>query len=450
MRVGRLMRAGSVVGAAALVLAGSSAFGAFQRTKIPPASGAALDEFGNAVAISGTVAVVGAWKANEKGLDSGAAYVYTRLGSAWNQQAKLVAPDGAAGDAFGWSVAVSGDTVVIGAHLDDDKGLDSGSAYIFTRAASIWSLQKKLVAADGATLDHFGHSVAITGLTAVIGARDDDSATKTDSGSAYVFTRSGATWSQQSKLTASDAGAGDGFGHAVAIAGETVIVGAPADNIDPTPATDKGSAYVFTRSGTSWSQQKKLVATDALASDRFGNSVALASDTAIVGAKFDDNGTAVNQGSAYAFTRSGVDWTQQAKLVAADGAAGDLFGQSVAVVGDTAIIGAYEDKALDTNSGSVYVFTRTGMTWAQLTKVTPTPTQNKKGDKFGGAVAMTGDFAVIGAQFDDSTGAADMGAVYMYEYVGCTPTEVTLLVALGPDMARIIAELLCGIHVLPA
>jgi hypothetical protein len=446
------MRAGSVLGAAALMLAGTSAFGAFQRQRILPSPpGAALDEFGASASISGTIAVVGAPKGDGRVADSGAAFAFSRIGNAWSQQAKLfAAADGAAGDAFGFSVATAGDTTVIGAYLDDDKGIDSGSAYIFTRLGSLWSQQAKILAPDGAAGDWFGHSVAISGTTVVIGARTDDaSATKLDSGSAYVYTRSGATWSQQAKLTASDTGGGDTFGHAVGIAGETIVVGANNDNFEPAPASAKGSAYVFVRSGTTWSEQKKLMATDATTDDRFGSAVAIAGDTVLVGAKYDDKDTAkTNSGSAYTFTRAGTAWTQQAKLEAADSTKDDFFGHSVALSGDTAIIGAFGDKVIDTNSGSSYVFTRLGTSWTEQSKVTPLDAA--KGDKFGSSVALAGDMAIIGAQFDDEGGLVDRGAAYVFEYVGCTGSQQQVLLLLDAATARIVAEQVCGLHVLPA
>jgi hypothetical protein len=290
------------------------------------------------------------------GTSQNTAYVFTRSGTTWSQQAKLVPADGAAGDSFGWSVAISsdGNTAIIGAYGDDDKGSDSGSAYVFTRSGTTWSQQAKLVAADGAAGDYFGNSVAISsdGNTAIIGAYADDT-----KGSAYIYIRSGTTWSQQAKLVAADGAAGDYFGNSVAISsdGNTAIIGAYYDDT-------KGSAYIYIRSGTTWSQQAKLVPADGAAGDSFGWSVAISSDgnTAIIGAYGDDDKGA-NSGSAYIYIRSGTTWSQQAKLVAADGTAGDYFGISVAISGDgnTAIIGAsYKTDSAGSNHNIVYVFTR--------------------------------------------------------------------------------------------
>ncbi len=194
----------------------------------------------------------------------------------------------------------------------------------------------QLIASDGVQTDRFGISVAISGDTAVIGAFFDDVGAGVFQGSVYVFTRNGATWTQQQHLVASDGAAGDQFGVRVALDGDTAVVGAYI-------AGNQGSAYVFTRSGTTWTQQQKLVASDGAAGDRFGRSVALDGDTAVVGANRDAVGATGDQGSAYVFTRSGTTWTEQQHLVASDGAAGDQFGVGVALDGNTAVVGARED-----------------------------------------------------------------------------------------------------------
>ena len=208
--------------------------------------------------------------------------------SAWAttpvEMAKLIAEDSASNDFFGFSIALSDDTAVIGALRDDDNGVDSGSVYVFTRFGTNWSQQTKFTATDSGAGDEFGGHVALDGDIAVIGARHDDDK-GVDSGSAYVFTRSGTAWSQQAKLTASDGAAGDEFGYSVAISGDTAVIGAPRDD---DKSDDSGSAYVFTRSGSTWSQQAKLEATDGAAGDVFGISVAISGDTVVIGADLAD------------------------------------------------------------------------------------------------------------------------------------------------------------------
>ncbi len=388
--------------------------------KLLAADGAAGDQFGYSVALSGDTALIGARFDDHdvNGLESGSAYVFTRSGTIWSQQAKLTAADGAAGDWFGVRVAISGDTAVVTADADDDdvNGVDSGSVYVFTRSGTTWSLQAKLTAADGAPVDLFGYSVALSGDTAVFGAKfDDDDVNGVDSGSAYVFTRSGTIWSQQAKLIAADGAPGDEFGYSVALSGDTAVITANADD-DDINGVDSGSAYVFTRSGTTWSQRAKLTAADGAAGDLFGVRAALSGDTALIGAHFDDDdANGGDSGSAYVFTRSGTTWSQQAKLTAADGAAGAWFGYSVALSGDTALIGAHfnDNDVNGVDSGSAYVFTRSGTTWSQRAKLTAA--DGAAGDQFGGKVAISGDTALIGARLvDDVVKGVDSGSAYVF------------------------------------
>jgi len=318
--------------------------------KLLAADGASSDYFGYAVAIDGDTVVVGAYQDGDKGIGSGSAYVFTRTGGTWTQQAKLVPADGAAYDRFGSAVAVDADTIVVGAHQDDDKGSASGSAYVFTRTGGTWTQQAKLVPADGTAGDYFGFAVAVDADTIVVGAYGDDDK-GADSGSAYVFTRTGATWTQQAKLTAPDGTANDYFGHAVAVDAGTIVVGAYGDD---DKGDYSGSAYVFTRTGGTWTQQAKLVPADGAAYDDFGTAVAINANTIVVGAhKDDDKGT--DSGSVYVFVRTGATWAQQAKLTAPDGTAGDWFGRAVAVDGDTIVVGAPYDDDKGDNSGSVWV-----------------------------------------------------------------------------------------------
>ncbi|MCZ7683466.1 MAG: FG-GAP repeat protein [Sandaracinaceae bacterium] len=204
------------------------------------------------------------------------------------EQAKLEASDGAANDQLGWSVALDGDTALVAAvHDDTSGGTDAGSAYVFVRSGTAWTQQAKLEASDGAASDYFGISVALDGDTALVGARADDTSGGTNAGSAYVFVRSGTTWTAQTKLEASDGAAGDAFGYSVALDGDSALVGAPYD--DTSRGTNAGSAYLFVRSGTTWTRQARLEAGDGAAEDRFGISVALDGDTALAGAEYGDH-----------------------------------------------------------------------------------------------------------------------------------------------------------------
>jgi len=244
-------------------------------------------------------------------------------GGQWPQRDHLFADDAAVHDLFGRSVATSGDTIVVGAALDSTAaGTRAGSAYVFTRTGGTWSQQGHLFADDAAAGDEFGDSVAISGDTIVVGAYGDVNAAGDIAGSAYVFTRTGTTWSQQDHLFADDAAAGDNFGYSVAIDGDTIVVGAYSD--DTAAGADAGSAYVFTRTGSTWSQQDHLFADDAAAYDYFGGSVAIDGDTIVVGANWDDTIVGIYAGSAYVFIRSGSTWSQQQHLFADDAVSDDL------------------------------------------------------------------------------------------------------------------------------
>jgi len=274
------------------------------------------------------------------------------------EEAKLTASDGAASDYFGWSVALSGDTALVGADNNDDDGANSGSAYIFERnnsGADNWGEVKKLTASDGAAGDIFGYSVGLSGDTALVGAWGDDSG----QGAAYLFERNTGgvdNWGEVAKLTASDGAASDSFGSSVSLSGDTALVGAPYNDTF-------GSAYIFKRNSggvDNWGQTKIITASDSAAGDEFGSSVALSGDTALVGAYFDDDDGA-NSGSAYIFERNdgGADnWGEVKKLTASDAAAGDDFGRSVALDGDTALVGARDGDGAIADSGSAYIFER--------------------------------------------------------------------------------------------
>ncbi len=324
-----------------------------QQAKLTATDGAANDTFGGKVALFGDTAVIGAAFEDAKGVNSGSAYVFNRTGTDWHQKVKLVADDTTAGDAFGQSIALSDDIIVIGAPRDDDKGNDSGAVYVFTKSGTNWIQKAKLTASDGAAGDVFGISIALSGDTIIVGADLNDEKAL-NAGAVYVFTRSGNIWLQQAKLMAADGADTDIFGVRVALSGDTALISARRDD-DDVMGVDSGSAYIFTRTGTTWQQKAKLAASDGAADDRFGRSVALVGDHAVIGAMFQgDNGE--KSGSAYIFSRSGNMWHEKAKLLAKDGAAGDAFGWSIGLSGHTAVIGATRDDDNGDNSGSAYIF----------------------------------------------------------------------------------------------
>ena len=329
-----------------------------QTAKLVADDAAMNDYFGGSVSVSGSTVVVGAREAGAS--HSGSVYVFEKNDAGtWAQTTVLADADGAVGDSFGFTVSVSGPIIVVGAGWDDDAGTNSGSAYVFEKSDDgTWAQTAKLVADDAAAGDSFGFTVSVSGSTVVVGAWLDDDAGSSDSGSAYVFEKSDdGTWAQTAKLVAADAAAGDRFGVSVTVSGSTIVVGAYMDH-SGSNSGNSGSAYVFEKSDDGqWAQAAKLVADDAAAGDQFGISVSVSGSTVVVGARQDDDDAASNSGSAYVFEKSDDGtWAQAAKLVADDGAAEDWFGESVSVSGSTVVVGAWQDDDDGSDSGSGYIW----------------------------------------------------------------------------------------------
>ena len=395
------------------------------------------------------------------------------------QQEYLKASNTNASDQFGYAVAVSGDTVVVGAPyeasnatgIDGDESDNSlsgaGAAYIFVRSGTTWSQQAYVKSSNTGQNDHFGWVVEVSGDTVVVGAPDEDSNatgidgnqsdnSKSAAGAVYVFVRSGTTWSQQAYVKASNTGADDKFGYAIAVSGDTVVAGALGEDSNATgidgnesdnSAFSAGAAYVFVRSGTTWSQQAYVKASNTGFGDLFGRSVAVSGDTVVVGAYNEaSNATGIegNQsdnsksgaGAAYVFVRSGTTWSQQAYVKASNTDAFDYFGWSVAVSGDTVVAGAFYESSNATGingnesdnsvfgSGAAYVFVRSGTTWSQQAYVKASNTDSQ--DTFGSSVAVSGDTVVVGAlgEASNATGidgdqgddsAVSAGATYVVD-----------------------------------
>ncbi|MGC1378892.1 MAG: hypothetical protein WA821_21855, partial [Anaerolineales bacterium] len=442
------------------------------------------DNFGYSVALDGDTLAVGAYyeDSNATGVngnqwynsagDSGAVYVFTRSGGVWSQQAYVKASNTEAGDYFGQSVALSGDTLAVGTWHEsssttgvngnqaDNSALHSGAVYVFTRSGTAWSQQAYVKASNAEADDKFGQSVALSGDTLAVGAPGESSdATgvngdqannlETRAGAVYVFTRSGTAWSQQAYVKASNTQYNARFGGSVALDGDTLAVGGAAEMV-----------YVFTRSGTTWSQQAYLKSSYTGPDYLFGESVALSGDTLAVGAPGESsNATGVNgnqadysvpgSGAVYVFTRNGVDWSQQAYVKASNTDYGDWFGWSVALSGDTLAVGAYYEDSRATgangdqadnsapNAGAVYVFTRSGATWSQQAYVKASNTYPS--NWFGWSVAVSGDTLAVGAlgESSNATGvngdqannlALSSGAVYIDPAIPpVTPTPTVTL-----------------------
>lgn len=372
----------------------------------PPNQYSFADIFGFSVAISGERAIVGSPSDDTVVGDlAGSAYLFDV--TTGQELFKLTASDAAQSDRFGQSVAISGNRAIIGGHFNDDVGDASGSAYLFdvTTGQELF----KLTASDAASNDTFGNAVAISGNRAIIAAHFDDDK-GFSSGSAYLFNV--ATGKQLFKLTASDGAAHDHFGESVAISGNRAIVGASEENFRT------GSAYLF--NVTTGKQLFKLTASDGAANDNFGISVMISGNTAIVGAPYDDDAGNAS-GSAYLFDVTTGD--QLMKLTADDAAAADIFGRSVAISGNTAIVGAHGDNDAGNSSGSVYLFDVT--TGEQLVKLSASDGTER--DYFGFSVAISGNRAIAGAYGDD---VANGGSGSAYLLAVPEPSSI-LLAAFG-------------------
>ncbi len=467
-----------------------------QQAYLKASNTAAGDYFGLSVSISGDTVVVAAPyedsaatgvngnQADNSASGSGAAYVFVRTGATWSQQAYLKASNSEKSDSFGNSVSISGDTVVVGADYEDSAATGvngnqadnsanmSGAAYVFVRTGTSWSQQAYLKASNTQTYDLFGNSVSISGDTVVVGAMAESSAatgvngnqadnSAFQAGAAYVFVRTGVTWSQQAYLKASNTDGSDWFGESVSVCGNTLVVGADKEDSAATGvngneadnnAWDSGAVYVFVRSGPTWSQQAYLKAPNTGAFDSFGHVASVSGDTVLVGAyEEDSSATGVNgnqadngatdSGAAYVFVRSGTTWSQQAYLKASNTETNDGFGRSVSVSGDTVVVGARSEASATTGvngnqadnsalvSGAAYVFGRNGATWSQQAYLKASNTGAF--DSFGHALAVSGNTLVVasdgessaatgvnGNQADNSAPSA--GAVYVFDLCSST------------------------------
>ena len=362
-----------------------------QQAELTDTSGGAYDRFGKSVGIDDATAIVGN--------DESEAFVFTKSGSTWSQQQKIT--NSASG--FGYAADVSGDYAVVGAY-------GASTAYVYYRSGTTWSLQATLTGTSGT---HFGWSAAIDGDTVVVGAPEEDT-TASNSGAIYVYTRSGTTWSLQgSMIKASDASGSSHLGYSVDIDGDNIIAGAYKDN------ASFGAAYVFTRSGTTWSQQQKLTSTNPSSganksSEQFGYSVGISGNTCAVGAWFERT-TYGDSGAVWIFDRSGTTWGTPTQIKASDAAASDRFGSSVAIDGNRMVAGALFEDTTAGGAGQAYLFSRSGSTWSEDDKVQGANVMSYA--MLGSSAAISDKTAIIAAveQTSGSGGSqAGAGAAYIF------------------------------------
>jgi len=373
--------------------------------EIIPIDGAASDEFGTSIAISGDTAVFGA-PGDDAGIGSAYVFRYDEV-EGWVEEQTLTATGGAAGDRFGNSVGISGDTIVVGAEMDDDddNGAQAGAAYVFRFNGETWAQEARLTASDGAADDNFGHVVGVSGNSIVVGAYLADLDSVIDAGAAYAFQRSGTIWSPKGKLIEPDARASNQFGSSVAISGDTIAVGSPYQY-------DAGRVYAFRYNEGSWSQEFMF----ANAGGQFGSSVSLSGDVLAIGAmNADGEGNGLEAGTAFVYRRrGGVSWVGEARLSASNGRANDHFGTSVTVSDDTLLVSA---PGHETPFGVAYMFWYDGSSWGEREVDTldePDGHFLNRYVGFGAAIALSGDLALVGSPYSDVNGT-DSGKAHYFK-----------------------------------
>jgi hypothetical protein len=362
----------------------------------PPVNRTALDasnsdRFGSSVAIHGDYAIAGSPNATIGSKEmQGAAYIFFRTSEGWNQQAKLVAADGGAFHYFGQAVAIYGNYAAISSTTSS-----AGCVYIFERSGTNWVQQAKIIAADVQPGDDFGKALSLSGDRVLIGAQYDDVGANIDQGSAYIFKRNGAVWTQEAKLAGLSGAANDEFGHSVCIDADYAIVGVAKDDVGLNP--DQGSAYVYVYGGGTWTLQTKLVYASGKADDKFGYSVSINQNYAVIGAPWADDPVSA-QGAAYIFTRTGAAWTMTQKILATDPMPDDNFGYHLSTNGNYILIGSsYGDFLPGDNHGSssLYLFNNSH---ASLVKKIH-DVDGSENDGFGNKVSIDGQRYIIGAPY---------------------------------------------------
>lgn len=410
-----------------------------QAIKLTASDRTSEDFFGYAIAIYGDYAIIGAPYDDKDALsqnsltNSGSAYIFKNNSGNWSQIQKITADDRAEWDMFGYSVSMFGDYAIVGA---EGTNTGAGSVYVFKNESGTWTQIQKLNASDGSSQDYFGHSVSIYADHIIVGAVGDSedlngSSYMKHAGSAYIFRNSSDTWTQLQKISPSDRNEEDRFGGSVAINRDYAIIGSLADDEDSNGnnyAPNAGSAYIYKLDNGTWNQSQKITADDREGSDLFGSAVALSEDFIIVGAHREDHDSEGNNylgdaGSVYIYKNESDTWTQAQKITAIDRDSPDFFGYSISIFGDYILVGAYEEDEdiLGENNlasaGSAYLFKNESGTWNQVQKITAS--DRGESDLFAYAVAIYGDYAIIGAYYEDEDAnqnntIANAGSAYIY------------------------------------
>jgi len=371
-----------------------------------------IPDFGGAVDIDGNTAAVAAGGSRFSDFPNGAVCVYAREAANWSLEQCLTDTDDVpnSDDGYGFSIALSGDTLVVGSMADATNGIIAGAAYVYVRAGHTWSLQQKLFATDPSPFAQFGIAVDIVGDIIVIGAHgDDDSGYQT--GAAYVFRRNGTVWTQEQKLKASDEQADSAFGLSVSLSGQTIAVGAPGESAP----LFSGAVYVFVNNGTGWQQQQKIKANNTMANQSLGFTVSVSGDTIvaaapgeIIGEPGQEAQNVRSKGAVYIFQRTGTSWDHQKRFYERDTNRTGGFAIRAAIDGDTIIVGDPTYDSVAQFSGAVYVYERNGNGWSLKHTLTASDAQFLQA--MGSAIAISGDAVIAGTSSQFSP-----PAVYIFQ-----------------------------------
>jgi hypothetical protein len=393
----------------------------FTRTvqEVTPSDGTTNSFFGESAAIYRSTAIIGAVGDNNyQGAVYVYNYVYTEANGSWIEGQKLKANDGQPGDEFAYRIALIPGTLVVGAFDTSVNGVEAaGAAYVFVQSNGLWGQTQKLVASDGSYYANLGVSVAISGQTIVLGANAAKVGNNNSQGAAYVFQKSNGVWTQVQKLTASDGAAYDNFGTSVAIYGSTIVVGAPSATVNG--QLFQGAAYVFTRSNGVWTQSQKIVSENGAFGDLFGQTAALDEDNLLIDAPFAVANGHNAQGAVYAYTASGGTFSQTQEFSSTDGGSNDSFGRTISLVGNRALLGASGATVGHNNAqGKAYLFNGTGGSWRRSAIFVAQ--DGGLDDLFGASVALTKGTVLVATPHPTVNGHPWQGKAYFF---GRTSTQ---------------------------
>lgn len=374
--------------------------------------GVPSESLGYSVDISGDSLIAGAPDARDVAIERGpgAAYVFVRGAGGWSQQQRLLAADGVNRDFFGAAVGIDGDLAVVGAALAP-AATNQGAVYVFTRAAGVWTQVQRIDPPLAGVNEFFGHALALEADVLLIGAVGRR--TPENPGNAYIYRRSGGLFALEAELLPAGEATLPGYGTAVALSGSSAVVGSFADS--SAGFSNAGAAFVFLKAGAAWTPQQKLLAPDAAAEDFFGSSVSIEGDRLVVGATLDDKAAGGNAGSAHFFQRSGGVWTHRVKLVSSNAVANEDFGQAAVLVGPDLHVGAFCQSVVAppcSAPGAFYSFSDFGQ--GLVAQPRTVPPGGQPGELFGFALSASPRFIVTGAYRRDSGDGVDTGAVYVH------------------------------------